>query len=148
MSGKQWTTDEIAADIVSASRYKAPEQLDVQTKLSRRVVELKDKVSELEATLAKSREAWDGPETDDFIAGVRREAAHQITRWGASHDDRKTPEETYWVVGYLAGKALAALRQGDLEKFRHHAITTSAALLNWHGRVSSTPTEQSKEGEA
>ena len=111
-------------------------------------VRLKRKVAELEATLAKSSEAWDGPETDNFIEGLRKEATHQIARWGAGHDDRKEPEDFFWVVGHLAGKALAAFRTGDIEKARHHAISTSAVLLNWHGRISSMPTKQSKEGGA
>ena len=41
MSDKQWTTDEIAADIAEGSKFKAPEQIDIQTRLARRVVELK-----------------------------------------------------------------------------------------------------------
>lgn len=112
------------------------------------IIELRARVTDLEATLAKSSERWDGPETDNFIEGVRKEAAHQIARWGAGHDDGKGPEEFFWVVGYLAGKALASFRSGDIEKAKHHAISTSAVMLNWHARIRSMEPDQRGEGGA
>lgn len=75
------------------------------------------------------------PEVEDFLAGVAREAAHQHARWGAAHDDGKTPFDWFWLIGYLAQKAAFAATNGDLEKARHHTITTAAALFNWHVRL-------------
>lgn len=77
------------------------------------------------------------PETEDFDKAVPLEAAHQVVRWGAAHDSGKNPEDWFWVVGYLAGKALAAFKTGDLTKARHHCISTAAALRNWHAHIRS-----------
>lgn len=72
------------------------------------------------------------PETDDFDKGVPLEAAHQAQRWGTTHDAGKQPEDWFWLCGYLAGKALAAFKAGDVEKAKHHCISTAAAMRNWH----------------
>ena len=72
------------------------------------------------------------PEVDDFLEGVRREAPHQVERWVTEHDEGKTPADWFWLVGYLAGKALHAGITGDLEKAKHHTITAAGALANWH----------------
>jgi hypothetical protein len=86
------------------------------------------RLEELEAIL-------NTPELDDFAKGVVLEARHQRARWPADHDIWKEAEEWYWVVGYLAGKALRAQRDGDMEKFKHHLISSAAVLANWHARV-------------
>jgi hypothetical protein len=78
------------------------------------------------------RELLNRPEIDDFLAGVKLEAAHQMLRWGPGQDRKKDPEEWFWVVGYLAGKALQAQRMGDDGKFMHHLITLAAVASNWH----------------
>ena len=84
------------------------------------------------AKVAVIEKSLDGPETADWIAGVRKEAAHQV----ATQDDRwKKPADWFWLVGYLAGKCLAAAIGGDMEKARHHTISTGAALLNWHASM-------------
>lgn len=70
------------------------------------------------------------PHTADFIESVRLEAAHQQTRWGAEHDVGKTDADWFWLIGYLAGKALH-----KPEKRLHHIITTAAACLNWHAHL-------------
>ena len=75
------------------------------------------------------------PEIEDFLQGVRLEAAHQVTRWGEAHDREKSAENWYWLVGYLAGKALRAAIAGDRAKALHHCISTAAALLNWHKAI-------------
>lgn len=69
------------------------------------------------------------PQTRYFLAAVESEAAHQRMRWGTSHDAGKTDADWFWLIGYLAGKALHA---NDPEKRLHHIITTAAACLNWH----------------
>jgi len=75
------------------------------------------------------------PETADFLDGVRREAAHQVQRWGYAHDRSKSAENWFWLVGYLAGKALRSAITGDREKAKHHCISSAAALFNWHTAI-------------
>ena len=72
------------------------------------------------------------PEVEDFSRGVRLEAAHQRERWGSEHDEGKSPFDWFWLVGYLAQKAAAAAVAGDIEKAKHHTISTAAAMANWH----------------
>lgn len=76
------------------------------------------------------------PETADFMAGVPLEAAHQRERWGSAHDAGKTPFDWFWLIGYLAQKAASSQVGGDLEKAKHHTISTAAALANWHAQLS------------
>lgn len=78
------------------------------------------------------------PEVDSFLRGVHIEAVHQVERWGTSHDRAKRPADWFWLVGYLAGKALHAAEAGDAEKAKHHCISTAAALYNWHCAISGT----------
>ena len=79
---------------------------------------------ELEALL-------DTPHTSDWFEGVKLEAGHQIKRWGSEHDAGKGPADWFWLIGYLAQKAMGAQMLGDTEKAKHHTISTGAALLNW-----------------
>lgn len=72
------------------------------------------------------------PSIEHFLESVRLEAAHQSERWGEEHDAEKEPEQWYWLLGYLAGKALHAQRAGDAEKALHHTISSAAALSHWH----------------
>lgn len=82
------------------------------------------------------------PRLDEFFEAVRIEAAHQRERWGEEHDQKKTPEDWYWTLGYLAGKAVAAtstfpnLRRAEPEKRLHHVITAAALLFNWFRHLS------------
>ena len=78
------------------------------------------------------------PEYDEFLRGVRIEALHQVERWGTEHDKAQRPADWFWLVGYLAGKALHAALQGHARKARHHCISTAAALYNWHCAISGT----------
>ena len=79
------------------------------------------------------------PITDDFLKGVRYEAAHQVGRWGSAHDRGKTPLDWFWLIGFLAQKAVHAAQQADLDKALHHTISTAAALLNWHAQLHGQP---------
>jgi len=94
------------------------------------------------------------PELDEFLRAVHVEAVHQVERWGTAHDRAKRPADWFWLVGYLAGKALhaqtewQALIDSGMEfeqdadgktqlerrqgKALHHCISTAAALYNWH----------------
>lgn len=75
------------------------------------------------------------PQTDEFISAVRAEAAHQRQRWGEAHDRSKSAENWYWLVGYLAGKALRAAITGDREKALHHCVSSGAALAQWFAAI-------------
>ena len=75
------------------------------------------------------------PEIEDFAIAVVLEAQHQRHRWGSAHDVGKQPEDWFWLVGYLGGKALRAHIQGDSNKALHHTISTAAALANWHAAI-------------
>ena len=75
------------------------------------------------------------PEILDFVKAVQIEAVHQRERWGAAQDEGKTGADWFWLLGYLAGKALYCDKHGDREKLLHHIITTAAACANWHAQV-------------
>jgi hypothetical protein len=82
------------------------------------------------------------PELHDFAAGVVSEAQHQRHRWGVEHDGGgKAPQDWFWLIGYLAGKALAAHIAGNDDKALHHTISTAAALANWHSAISGANTD-------
>jgi hypothetical protein len=76
------------------------------------------------------------PEVDNFLRGVHIEAVHQVDKWGEAGDRAKRPADWFWLVGYLAGKALHAQNEGNQEKALHHCISTAAALYNWHCSIS------------
>lgn len=69
------------------------------------------------------------PEIKEFLSSVENEAKHQRLRWPSENDSGKTNPDWFWLIGYLAGKALSAKTH---EKILHHIITTAAACLNWH----------------
>lgn len=72
------------------------------------------------------------PQANDFLRAVSTEAEHQRQRWPSEHDAGKTPADWFWLIGYLAGKALHAHTSSNAEKAEHHVITTAAACANWH----------------
>ena len=47
----------------------------------------------------------------------------------------RPPEDWFWTLSYLAGKALRAHIDGDRNKALHHTISSAALLLNWHRRM-------------
>lgn len=84
------------------------------------------------AELNRLDQIINSPQSDDFLRAVSTESEHQRQRWGSDHDSGKRPADWFWLVGYLAGKALHAHTSGDTVKAEHHVITTAAALANWH----------------
>ena len=78
------------------------------------------------------------PEMDNFLRAVHIEAVHQVERWGTAHDRAKRPADWFWLVGYLAGKALHSAISGDRDKALHHCISSAAALYNWHSAIKGT----------
>lgn len=98
--------------------------------------------ADLTAQLAQARAERDAaqrlldtPELHDFSKAVPLEAAHQRKRWGNDHDDGKAPQDWFWLVGYLAGKALRSHIDGDTDKALHHTVTVAAACANWHAAI-------------
>jgi len=89
---------------------------------------LRTRIADLEAKL-------NTPETTSFVEGVKLEVAHQRERWGSDHDGGKEPSDWFWLIGYLAGKALTAHLAGNVEKALHHTISSAAALANWHAAI-------------
>lgn len=85
-------------------------------------------------------ELINSPETEDFLMGVKIEAAHQVEKWGEAHDRGKSAENWFWLVGYLAGKCLRAAITGDRVKALHHTISSAAALANWHRAIKTDQT--------
>lgn len=81
------------------------------------------------------RELINTPEIIDFVKGVQVEAIHQRERWGTKQDEGKTAADWFWLLGYLAGKAIHSDKIGDREKLLHHIVTTAAACANWHAQV-------------
>jgi hypothetical protein len=77
----------------------------------------------------------DTPHTTNFLAAVQLEALHQRERWGTEHDSGKAPSDWFWLLGWLAGKSVHAAVSGDVEKAKHHAISSAAVLLNWHAAL-------------
>ena len=97
--------------------------------------ELRRQLEECRQNLAEAMKLWDGPETEDFLEAVRKEAAFQVAKWGVSHDRAKQPEDFVFLVGYLGGKASQSQKDGNLEKAKHHTISSAAVLFNWHQRL-------------
>jgi len=83
----------------------------------------------------QQRAAQQKPIIDHFVAGVAAEAEHQRVRWGEAHDRNKSAEDWFWLIGYLAGKALRASIEGDRDKALHHTISAAAALSQWHAAI-------------
>lgn len=72
------------------------------------------------------------PHTSDFLQAVSIEAEYQVQRWGTADREGKEPHDWFWLLGYLAGKALTAFLKGDQAKGLHHIVSSGAALMNWH----------------
>lgn len=94
-----------------------------------------DALASRNAEIERLKGLLNTPELHDFASGVVLEAAHQRERWGSTHDAGKAPEDWFWLLGYLGGKALHAAKAGDIEKALHHTISTAAALANWHAAL-------------
>ena len=95
--------------------------------------EAEDRYKEQNEALAKLHK----PVIEDFFGGVKLEMAHQVERWGTTHDRNKSPPDWFWLLGYLSGKALAAAVLGDRDKALHHCISSAAVLGHWHAAIKS-----------
>ena len=97
------------------------------------------------ATLRRLDHLINTAHTTDFLEAVPLEAAHQRYRWGEGHDAAKTHDHWFWLIGYLAGKALRNALDGNTAKAQHHTISTAAALLHWHTALSLSLPSQGSE---
>lgn len=103
--------------------------------LADRVEALQTEIGPALGELAQLQAMIDSPITLDFLKGTANEVVHQVVRWGTVHDRAKEPQDWYWLIAYLAGKALRAHIDGDVDKALHHTISTAAALGNWHAHI-------------
>lgn len=92
-------------------------------------------VEALRAEVERLNAIVNTPQADDFLRAVSTEAEHQRQRWPQGHDEGKTDADWFWLIGYLAGKALHAHTAGAIGKAEHHVITTAAACANWHRAI-------------
>jgi hypothetical protein len=99
------------------------------------ILALLDMVERQRGRVVELERLINNPHTDDFLEAVRLEAAHQQERWGAEHDVGKADVDWFWLIGYLAGKAV-----NKPEKRLHHIITTAAACMNWHAHLTGEKT--------
>ena len=72
------------------------------------------------------------PETKDFLKGVELEIPHQRDRWGEGHDEEKTDTDWFWTFVLLGQKAVIAVTNGDIDKAKHHCISSTALMGNYH----------------
>lgn len=90
---------------------------------------------ELREEITRLTKLLNTPLYEDFIKAVKAEGAHQIWRWGKEHDENKEPQDWFWTIGYLTGKALRAHTDGDSRKALHHTISSAAVLMHWHQAI-------------
>jgi hypothetical protein len=97
-------------------------------------------VHDVQAEARRLRDLINTPELHDFAKGVALEAVHQREKWGTTTDAGKTAADWFWLIGYLAQKAMMHQMDGNIEKALHHTITTAAALANWHASIEGSST--------
>lgn len=125
--------DELLSAIIYEPSYSVP--YDLAMRMASDIEKKAAEIADLRAQLQAAQEKLNTPEIHDFAQGVVSEAQHQRARWGSDHDAGKLPEDWFWLLGYLAGKCLAAYKAGDDEKAMHHMISTAAAIANWHSAI-------------
>jgi hypothetical protein len=92
---------------------------------------------DLEVEAMEAFDLLNNPIILEFLDGTRAEVAHQIQRWGTVGDRAKAPADWFWLVGYLAGKALAAHVKGDLNnfaEFKAKAEATDTISIGFNNR--------------
>ena len=94
-----------------------------------------NEIAELKAEVARLTKILNTPKYDPFFDAVKAEAMHQDWRWPVEHDADKQPQDWFWVLGYLQGKALRACLDGDKRKALHHTISSAAVLAHWHQAI-------------
>jgi hypothetical protein len=116
-------------------------------KWQRTVADAEARIVALEEQLGQAREkaakydAINTPELYDFVTATVNEALHQRERWGVEQDGGKTDADWFWLIGFLAGKALHNPPKDDMgsvDARLHRIITVAAAACNWHGATLGT----------
>lgn len=125
-------TDPTALDTPTLIRDLARAAMDICGSPLEETAPMAALLHEAAMRLAAQHRLLNTPEVDDFVKGAVLEAGHQRDRWKASHDAGKTAWDWFWLIGYLGQKAAAAAIAGDVDKAKHHTISTAAALANWH----------------
>lgn len=128
------TANESLARITMFLRVEGLESLLAEAELVR------DRLAEFAEKTAKY-DAINTPELYDFVAATINEALHQRERWGVEADGGKTDADWFWLIGYLAGKALhnpPKDNMGSVDARLHRIITVAAAAANWHGATLGT----------
>ena len=97
--------------------------------------DLPQTIEQCHAEIIRMESLLNTPIYTPFLKAAEHEAAHQIHRWGREHDSFKEPQEWFWLVGYLAGKALRAHIDRDVAKALHHTISSAAVLCHWHRAI-------------
>lgn len=133
------------------------ETVDVRHEVD--VDELREQLAEMTAERDRLLAMINTPELVDFPRAVYLESVHQLHRWGAEDRSSKTPQEWFWLVGYLGGRALGHHKEAERleelaasstevdaaqlrpqidhhrKKATHHVITMAAAASHWHADV-------------
>jgi hypothetical protein len=90
-----------------------------------------DAIAVRDREIEKLKAIVNAPDPSDFLKATETEMRYQRVRWGAEGDAGKTDADWFWLIGYLAGKALH--NPGNNHEKRLHRITTIAAAAgNWH----------------
>ena len=104
---------------------------------------LSEKEAEIERLRAKA-DAYDRvntPELYEFVSATENEALHQREKWARNGDEGKSDADWFWLIGYLAGKALhnpAKDGMPDRDARLHRIVTIAAAAANWHAATLGT----------
>ncbi len=130
---------ELEADVLRVKRDCAS-AFDGEVSALQEAEQARARIAELEAekaaaVLAERERLLSTPEFRSFADGVVLEAMHQRERWGTEHDAGKTDADWFWLIGYLASKALFNPGEADgSDKQLHRIITVAAAAANWHAQ--------------
>lgn len=101
-------------------------------------------VSEKQKRLDYLESLINNPEIEDFLEGVKLEAAHQTERWGVEYEENKYPHDYTLVMDKLKGKQAIAIWDKDSEKYKHHLITLAAVCFNAHRQIKKEGTRMNK----
>lgn len=131
------------------------EMIRQATECASELKDLEHTFQQLQADVVRLDALINNPHTANFLEAVRTEAAHQRERWGSDQDAGKSDADWFWLIGYLAGKALHTPIRKDMfdvvgamfghdepivTKRLHRIITVAAAALNWHAAASGADT--------
>lgn len=125
---------------LAVSALRSEGHMTLAQELEEQVAALSTRVGELDEK-ARKYDAINTPELYDFISATVNEALHQREKWGVEADGGKTDADWFWLIGYLAGKALhnpPKEGMGDVDARLHRIITVAAAACNWHGATLGT----------